>query len=164
MLSKFEGIAESILLSKYPFVKNKNHNNYAILAKIVVEGTELNIISAHFYSGIDQNRFNLVEKQMTFFKTLIQNINQNLILIGDLNMTPISKKFINFLQETNLYTYTSYMNPTFTWPAYLPKYLGIQIDHVLFSKNFKMISKKTTKSFGSDHRALIVDFSFLIKT
>ena len=80
--------------------------------------------------------------------------------MGDLNMTPVSKRFTNFLKETNLYTYTSYKNPTFTWPTFLPGYLGIQVDHVLFSKNFKMIRKKTIDYFESDHRPLIVDLAF----
>ena len=70
-------------------------------------------------------------------KNLIKDIDKNLILIGDFNMTNISKRFISFLEETNLYTYTSYIQPTFTWPAYLPSYFGIQIDHVLFSENIK---------------------------
>ncbi len=75
-------------------------------------------------------------------------------------MVPTSKRFINFLNDTKLFTYTSLKNPIFTWPSFLPKYLGIQIDHVLFSKNFKMINRKTTKSFDSDHRPLIVDLAF----
>ena len=99
-------------------------------------------------------------KQMKYLKTLIDNTNQNLILMGDLNMTTTSKRFTNFLKETNLYTYTSYKHPTFTWPTIMSSYFGIQIDHVLFSKNFKMIRKKTTKHFGSDHRPLIVDLAF----
>ena len=97
---------------------------------------------------------------MKYLKTLIDNTNQNLILMGDLNMTTTSKRFTNFLKETNLYTYTSYKHPTFTFPAYLPGFLGIQIDHVLFSKNFKVVGKKTTNHFGSDHRPLIVDLAF----
>ena len=47
-----------------------------------------------------------------------------------------SKRFANFLKETNLYTYTSYKNITSTWPAFMPNFLGIQIDHILFSNNF----------------------------
>ena len=99
-------------------------------------------------------------KQMKYLKTLIDNTNQNLILMGDLNMTTTSKRFTNFLKDVNLYTYVSYKHPTFTWPAFMPNYLGIQIDHVLFSKNFKMIGKKITNHFGSDHRPLIVDLAF----
>ena len=51
-------------------------------------------------------------------------------------------------------------HPTFTWPALVPYYLGIQVDHVLFSNNFKVIEKKTGNHVGSDHRPLIVDLAF----
>ena len=78
--------------------------------------------------------------------------------MGDLNMTAASKRFTDFLNEINLYTYVSHNHTT--WPTFIPKFLGIQIDHVLFSENFKMIRKKTTNHFGSDHRALIVDLAF----
>jgi endonuclease/exonuclease/phosphatase (EEP) superfamily protein YafD len=97
---------------------------------------------------------------MEYLKTLIDNTNQNLILMGDLNMTTTSKRFTNFLKDTNLYTYASYKPSTFTWPAFVPGYLGIQIDHVLFSENFKVIRKKTANHFGSDHRPLLVDLAF----
>ena len=99
-------------------------------------------------------------KQMRYLKTLIDNTNQNLILMGDLNMTTTSKRFTDFLKDTNLYTYSSYKNHTPTWPTFLPSYLGIQIDHILFSKNFKVIDKKITKHFESDHRPLVVDLAF----
>ena len=72
-------------------------------------------------------------------------------------MTTTSRRFTNFLKETNLYTYISYKNPTPTWPTNIPSFLGIQIDHVLFTKNFKVLDKKTTNHFGSDHRPLIID-------
>ena len=156
---EFPGIADSIILSKYPF-KGKNIEDNSIITKIIINETELNILSVHLYSGFNKYRFNLANKQIETLKNLIKNINQNLIVIGDLNMTNVSKRFINFLEETNVYTYTSYIRPTFTWPAYLPGYFGIQIDHVLFSENIKMVKKKTAGHLGSDHRALIVDLIF----
>ena len=99
-------------------------------------------------------------KLMQNLKTLADNTNQNLIIMGDLNMTPTSKRFTNFLKETNLYTYVSYKQPTFTWPAFLPKFSGIQIDHVLFSENLKMTRKKIIEHSNSDHRLLLVDLAF----
>ena len=156
----FPNLADSIFISKYPFKKNNDTKNHSDIAKIIINETELNFLSVHLYSALNQDRFMTVEKQIQIIKNLIENNNQNLILIGDFNMTPVSKRFINFLEDTNLYTYTSFIHPTSTWPALLPNYLGIQIDHVLFSENFKMIMKKTTKNLGSDHRALIVDLIF----
>ena len=71
-----------------------------------------------------------------------------------------SKRFTNFLRETNLYTYISYKYPTVTWPTYLPNFVGIQIDHVLFSKNFNVVNKMVAEHIGSDHRPLVVDLVF----
>jgi len=159
-INKFIGISNNIILSKYPIKKNENNDNNTVLTKIIIGKTELNLLSVHLYSGINQDRFNLGDQQMRIIKNLIQDIDKNIILMGDLNMTPVSKRFISFLEETNLYTYTSLLHPTFTWPTYLPRYLGIQIDHVLFSENFKMIKKKTTNYLGSDHRPLVVDLIF----
>ena len=156
---KFPGIADSIILSKHPFKKKGNEDD-SIITKIIVNGTELDILSVHLYSTFSKQRFNSANKQIQIIENIIKNTDQSLILIGDFNMTNISKRFISFLEETNLYTYTSYIQPTFTWPAYLPSYFGIQIDHVLFSENIKMVNKKTSESLGSDHRALIVDLAF----
>ena len=167
-----------------PLKKDKVINHYAVVAKVFLDKTEFTIIGIHLLAPLNQllldqyaylyfkynkvnnlqlplrGNFDVALEQMKYLKTLVKNINQNLILMGDLNMTITSKRFTNFLKETNLYTYTSYKHPTFTWPTLLPSYLGVQIDHVLFSKNFKVIGKKTTNHFGSDHRPLIVDLAF----
>ena len=134
--------------------------NHAIIASLVVDNSEITVIGIHLDNQINQTGFKFAIKQMNYLKALVGNTNQNLVLMGDLNMTSVSKRFTNFLKDTNLYTYVSYKHPTFTWPAFVPSFLGIQIDHVLFSKNFRMIGKKTTNHFGSDHRPLIVDLSY----
>ena len=156
---KFPGIADSLILSKYPF-KEKDADDDSVITKIIVNETELDILSVHLYSGFSKRRLNSANKQIQIIKNLIKGKNRNLILVGDFNMTNISKRFVSFIEETNLYTYTSYLHPTFTWPAYLPRYFGIQIDHILFSENIKMVKKKTAENLGSDHRALIVDLAF----
>ena len=174
----------SIVLSKYPLKNIKVADNYTVLTKVILGETELTIIGIHLSAPLNQLLLNLYVdlyfkysdatkpqplplvsldiaiKQMEYLKTLIDNTNQNLILMGDLNMTTTSKRFTNFLKDTNLYTYASYKPSTFTWPAFVPGYLGIQIDHVLFSENFKVIRKKTANHFGSDHRPLLVDLAF----
>ena len=174
----------SIILSKYPLKNTKVVDNYTVLTKVLLDETELTIIGIHLSPPIDQLLLNLYVdlyfkysnttkpqsfplvsldlaiKQMEYLKTLVDNTNQNLILMGDLNMTATSKRFTNFLKDTNLYTFISYKNPTATWPTFLPKFFGIQLDHVLFSKNFKVTGKKTSDHFGSDHRPLIVDLAF----
>ena len=153
---------DSVIFSKYPLKNNtiEDEDNHSILTTLILNNSELNVVGIHLRNSMHQADYNLAIKGMEHLKTLVQNINGNLIVIGDLNMTPASKRFTNFLKETNLYTYTSYKHPTFTWPTLLPSYLGVQIDHVLFSKNFKVIKKKTINHFGSDHRPLVVDLAY----
>jgi len=174
----------SIILSKYPLKNNKVMDYHVVLTSLILDEAELTIIGIHLSAPLNQLLLKLyldlnsnfsnatiplplplvsldfAIKQMEYLKTLIGNTNQNLILMGDLNMTTTSKRFTNFLNDTNLYTYTSYKHPTFTWPTFLPVFFGVQIDHVLFSKNFKVIVKKTTNHIGSDHTPLIVDLAF----
>ena len=183
-LDKPLGPFSSIVLSKYPLKNTKVIGDYTVLTKVILPDTELNIIGLHLPTPLNRFFLNLyadfyfstnnatrptplprvnldfILKQMNHIKNLVNKNNKNIILMGDLNMTITSKRFTNFLHDTNLYTYVSYKHPTFTWPTLVPYYLGIQIDHVLFSKNFKVIEKKTGNHVGSDHRPLIVDLAF----
>ena len=155
---KFPGIANSIILSKYPLEKDDDNSS---LVKIIMDDTKVNIMSVHLYSTLNQKRYDIAGEQTKMITNAAKNIKGDLIIVGDLNMTPVSKRYVDFLRESNLYTDVSFSNPTFTWPSFLPYYLGIQIDHILFSENVKMVRKKTTETLGSDHRPLVVDLIFM---
>jgi len=159
-LNKPKGPFDSLILSKYPLTNTRVDDNHAVITNLILNETEISIVGIHLLTGGTKKNFNNALQQISYLKTIVNNTNKNLILLGDLNMTSTSKRFAKFLKETNLYTYTSYKNITSTWPAFLPNFLGIQIDHILFSNNFKMIIKKTSNSFGSVHRPLIVELSY----
>ena len=159
-LNKAKGPFDSIILSKYPLTNTKIDDNHMVITNLILNEAEISIVGVHLLAGGTKKNFNNILQQINYLKTIVNNTNKNLILLGDLNMTSASKRFTKFLKETNLYTYTSYKNITSTWPAFLPNFLGIQIDHILFSNNFKMIIKKTSNSFGSVHRPLIVELSY----
>ena len=159
-LDKPLDIFDSVILSKHPLINSRTEDNKAVLTTLNLNETKINLVGIHLLLGGTQEHFNLALEQVDYLKTLINNINENVILIGDLNMTSTSRRFSKFLRETNLYTVTSYTKPTSTWPAFLPNFLGIQLEHVLFSDNFKLINKKNANNFGSDHRPLIVDLNY----
>ncbi len=171
----------SVILSKHPLKNNKITGQYVVSTTLMFREKELTIIGIHMFAPLnslltkaiygalyknlskppaDPNQFSLAMKQMQHLKNLIGTKDQNLIIMGDLNMSGTSKRFTNFLEEVNLHTYISYTKRISTWPTNLPNFFGIQIDHVLFSKNFKVLNKKVTSHFGSDHRPLIVDLVF----
>ena len=159
-LDKPLDIFDSVILSKHPLINSRTEDNKAVLTTLNLNETKINLVGIHLLPGGTQEHFNLALGQVDYLKTLINNIKENVILIGDLNMTSTSRRFSKFLRETNLYTATSYTKPTSTWPAFLPNFLGIQLEHVLFSDNFKLINKKNANNFGSDHRPLIVDLNY----
>ncbi len=159
-LNKPKGPFDSLILSKHPLTNTKVGDNHVVIANLILNEAKISIVGIHLFTGESKKNFNNALQQISYLKTIVSNTNKNLILLGDLNMTSTSKRFAKFLKETNLYTYTSYKNITSTWPAFMPNFLGIQIDHILFSNNFKMINKKIANSFGSVHRPLIVDLSY----
>ena len=146
-LNKPSNHFSSIILSKYPLISSRVKNNHAIITSLVVDNSEIIIIGIHLVAPLNsiltqlayknryknlsvppevaQANFKVTIKQMNYLKALVGNTNQNLVLMGDLNMTSVSKRFTNFLKETNLYTYTSYKHLTSTWPTFLPGFLGI---------------------------------------
>ena len=159
-LNKPKGPFDSLILSKHPLTNTKVGDNHVVITNLILNEAEISIVGIHLLTGGTKKNFSNALQQIDYLKTIVRNNNKNLILLGDLNMTLTSKRFTKFLNETNLYTYTSYKNITSTWPAFIPNFLGIQIDHVLFSNNFKMVDKKISNNFGSAHRALIVELSY----
>ena len=47
-----------------------------------------------------------------------------------------------------------------TWPTFLPRALGIPIDHVLASEELALQSRKVFTVSGSDHRAVLAEIAF----
>ena len=159
-LDKPLDLFDSLILSKYPLLNNEIGQHRLVQTNFILNEKKISILGIHLFPGGTQVNLNYALQQTNYLKEVVNNINTNLILLGDLNMTSSSKRFTNFLKDTNLYTYSSFKNITSTWPTFLPNYLGIQIDHVLFSKNFRLISKKIANNFGSDHRPLIVELAY----
>jgi|TARA_B110000438_G_C15636380_1_gene573275 endonuclease/exonuclease/phosphatase (EEP) superfamily protein YafD len=175
----------SIIFSKYPLKNTKIIDFHTVITNVVLENREFTLVGAHISPPLDEflgeiymdmfftyskakrtqklseANLGIAIDHMEFIKTLVDKTDKDLIVIGDLNMSAVSKRFNKFLKDTNLYTFISYKNFTSTWPTFLPQFLGIQIDHVLFSKHFKVIRKKANNNRISDHRALIVDLAYL---
>jgi endonuclease/exonuclease/phosphatase (EEP) superfamily protein YafD len=173
-LDKRKDIFDTVIFSKYPLKNKKDLTDNIVAATVVKNNKQFNLISVHFVPIANKLHTEIANRQMAAAIDYIKINKGDYILIGDLNMTMTSKRFTNFLNETNLYTYVSLVKPTSTWPAkmqlrFAPEYvlienfpnvLGIQIDHVLYSSKFKLIDKKITNSYGSDHRGLIVNLTY----
>jgi len=162
-LNKSLNPRDSVILSKIP-LENSKLDNYVNESTLVLNNEKITILGVHLFNPVTdgstyfrQEFLNSALNQLDYLKTISKKTNNHLIILGDLNMTSTSRRYINFIKETNLFTYSSFKNITSTWPSFLPNLLGIQIDHIIFSEKFKLKQKKTLKNFSSDHRPIIFE-------
>jgi endonuclease/exonuclease/phosphatase (EEP) superfamily protein YafD len=50
--------------------------------------------------------------------------------------------------------------PSGSWPTFLPRDLGIPIDHMLASQEIAFVSRTLITIPGSDHRAVLAEIKF----
>ena len=78
------------------------------------------------------------------------------VLIGDLNLTPWSPLFADFLDRTKLSRGQVGANFTPTWYRGRTFAQGLVIDHVLLDERLTSISHRVGSRIGSDHRSVTV--------
>ena len=76
------------------------------------------------------------------------------LVMGDLNATPWSPRLLA-LMERHALAWTAPLAGS--WPARLPAWLGLPIDHLLVSPGIAVVGSRLGEAAGSDHRPLIVD-------
>jgi endonuclease/exonuclease/phosphatase (EEP) superfamily protein YafD len=80
------------------------------------------------------------------------------IVAGDLNVTPYSPYYSDWLAATRLTDSRYGRTLSTSWPAVLP-ILGIPIDHVAVSKEFAILSHHRLPAFGSDHWGIMAELA-----
>jgi len=80
-----------------------------------------------------------------------------LILIGDFNLTPWSRRFRWFLAMSKLHNSQQGFGLQPTWPAGWPDSLQVAIDHCLHSPSISTINRATGVNIRSDHLPILVE-------
>jgi endonuclease/exonuclease/phosphatase (EEP) superfamily protein YafD len=81
------------------------------------------------------------------------------ILAGDLNVTSWSPFFKDWLRESGLHDSRLGFGVQATWPTTSPLFL-IPLDHVLVSPDIQVMQRQVGADVGSDHRPVLIDFTF----
>lgn len=79
------------------------------------------------------------------------------VVVGDLNLTPWSPVFADFLASSGLRNSAEGRGLQGTWPAFFPPML-IPIDHLLHSEEVVVSRREIVAAKGSDHRPQVVEF------
>lgn len=110
------------------------------------------LLAMHTSSPNLDNRFLVRDKQLAAAAEWVQEQDGDLILVGDLNITPWSHAFRSLVRESSLRDTREYRGFFATWPTKFG-IIGIPIDHALVSSNWRVIDRDVGfPSLGSDHQ------------
>lgn len=94
-------------------------------------------------------------------RAITQDTTDNIIFIGDWNLTPYSPVFRKVKQDTGLQYQAEGFLLSPTWPSFnLFNVLKIPIDHTMHGNGLDIISKKVEPTFASDHHAVKTVFGY----
>jgi endonuclease/exonuclease/phosphatase (EEP) superfamily protein YafD len=135
----------------------------SLLAEVNIDGNALIIVGTHPPPPKSKLKNSHRNQQIENITDFIARQNKPTILLGDLNMTSWSHHFKGLINGSKLRDTRKGFGLQPTWPAYNPVFL-VPIDHVLVSGGITIHNRFTGPVIGSDHRPVIVDFSFDIST
>ena len=136
-----------------------NDRRSAALTTLNMDGQVLTLMAAHTRSPVRVGRMEQRNEQIRDLGAALQSKNGPTILMGDLNATPWSPIFREFLAGSRLENGRQGFGLQASWPAPLGT-LGIPIDHILISPEVAIHQFDRGPDLGSDHYPIIVDFSF----
>ncbi len=151
-----------VFLSKYP-VLNHRITKLSVRGNIIVEAMlEVNKKQVMYY-GVHAQRpalrnYDERKTQMLQLANHIHSKSLPSIVAGDLNSTPYSLLFRQFLEVSGLRDSRTGFGWQPSWPTYVPLF-WLPIDHVLVSPDI-VVHKRTTGSYvGSDHYPVMATLS-----
>ena len=102
--------------------------------------------------GNDRER----NRQFARLAALARSAPRPVLVIGDLNVSPLSPHFLALLEGGRLRTTAPRFLGQATWPSFLPL-AGIQIDHALISPDIAVARFERGPAVGSDHWPIVLD-------
>lgn len=131
----------------------------AITVTINLDGRIVSLLTIHTHPPLRSDQFVHRNKQLAAAARHVRNLPSPKIFIGDLNITPWSPYYSDFVRETELVDAREGFGVLPSWPTFLPfaSLLMVPIDHCLVSPDVDVLSTRTGADIGSDHLPLIVE-------
>ena len=130
----------------------------SVIARFNVKGQRFTLIGTHPHSPTDRTHAEYRNNQLADLAQFVSEQEDPIILLGDLNISPWSPIFKDFLRSAGLRDSREGFGLQASWPTWFPP-AWIPIDHVLVSSNVTVNDRKIERDIGSDHYPVIVDFS-----
>jgi endonuclease/exonuclease/phosphatase (EEP) superfamily protein YafD len=132
-------------------------SRWGFFAEFNINGAKVSLVTIHPPTPLYEPHFNLRNAQLAHAAKLVREKKSNKILIGDFNLTPFSPYYRDLLRDSGLRDVRQGKGLLTTWPAHLPPFLRIAIDHCLVSDEINVKAIRLGNRVDSDHLPLIVE-------
>lgn len=129
----------------------------SIAAELVSGDRSINLLATHPLPPAGGLRSRFRNEQLQAIANWTREQSDEVVVTGDLNITPWSPVFADLLASSGLKNSSEGRGLHGTWPAFFPP-LSIPIDHFLYSDGVTVKRREVLKARGSDHLPLLVEF------
>lgn len=152
------------IFSRHPIEQSEvftlNTEIESIAATFRSAGTRYRLFATHPLPPMGKRNFELRNAHLDQLAARVHqaNVRETLptIVVGDLNVTPWSPHFWQFLKAAGLDRASGRFTLTPTWYRFPAFPFGLVLDHVLVSEGLRAIEHSVGPEIGSDHRSVTV--------
>jgi endonuclease/exonuclease/phosphatase (EEP) superfamily protein YafD len=151
--------------SRYPLINARStglgvSGSVNVLVTVDLPAGDVELIAAHLSSPTTPGRAAMRDAQLAALAEMLGPLPRSAkvrgtprLLVGDLNVTPFSPAFREFLVRTGMVDARRAQGLLGTWPTWMPL-LQIQIDHCLVDPGLGISRVRRGPAIGSDHYPL----------
>jgi len=125
--------------------------------QIEFDNTLIDVIASHPMPPSSAAAQSSRDEQITEIAAFAEGRANPLIFVGDLNTTMWTASYRSLCQKLGLTNARNGFGVMPSWPANLPGFMRIPIDHILISDEFLAVDCRLGPKIGSDHLPLIVE-------
>ena len=125
--------------------------------ELTIEGRKLTLFPAHLSLPFPLDRHGVQTGEIDEVVATIATVQGPRILAGDFNASTWAATLASPRERLHMSILTGGDG---SWPTFLPRAMGIPIDHVLATPELALVSRKLISVPGSDHRAVLAEIAF----
>lgn len=158
--SDFNQNYDSIIYSNLPLentaTKFFEKDRSSLVADVTIQGKKISLVATHPSSPFNTTGFMWRNKHLKELSSYVSQIENSVVVMGDLNTTMWSPYYKRTLGQSGLHNTRTGFGILPTWPTQYP-FLYIPLDHCLVSPDIQVLNTKIAKNIGSDHLPVIAD-------
>jgi endonuclease/exonuclease/phosphatase (EEP) superfamily protein YafD len=153
--------SDTVVFSKWPIVSAQTEQLApdgvsAIRSIIDWRGRQITLLAVHLHWPIGPVSSRRRNAELEGLSRMTQPLEEPLIILGDLNVTPWSSHFKTLTDTFGLDDCAAGHGLNPTWPSQF-LHIGIRIDHCLATSHWNTVRVWTGPHLGSDHRPMGVE-------